>query len=71
MNKRALKAVRNDIRAATVNMRVLLSEDGQGWEFGDQGLKDMYLKLLRMGALLDERIEEGRARDADQGRDEG
>lgn len=71
MNKRALMALRNEIRAARDNMRVLLSEDGTGWDFPDGALADMYVQLLRMYTMLDGKIKEGRARDADQGRDEG
>lgn len=71
MNKRALMALRNEIRAARDNMRVLLSEDGTGWDFPDGALAGMYTQLLRMCTMLDGKIEKGRAWDADQGRDEG
>lgn len=71
MNKRALMALRNEIRAARDNMRVLLSEDGTGWDFPDGALAGMYTQLLRMCTMLDGKIEKGRERDADQGRDKG
>ena len=68
MNKRALKAIKNEVFLLLANMRVLASE---GWEFQDRELGEMYLQLLRMGTMLDRKIKEGSARDADQGRDEG
>ena len=71
MNKRALMALRNEIRAARDNMRVLLSENGAGWDFPDGALAGMYTQLLRMCTMLDRKIEKGGERDADQGRDEG
>lgn len=71
MNKRALMALRNEIRTARDNMRVLLSENGTGWDFPDGALADMYTQLLRMCTMLDRKIEKGGERDADQGRDEG
>ena len=71
MNKRALMALRNEIRTARDNMRVLLSEDGTGWDFQDGALAGMYTQLLRMCTMLNGKIEEGGKRDADQGRDEG
>lgn len=71
MNKRALMALRNEIRTARDNMRVLLSENGTGWDFPDGALAGMYTQLLRMCTMLDGKIEKGGARDADQGRDEG
>lgn len=71
MDRKALTALRNEIRAARDNMRVLLSEDGTGWDFPDGALADMYMQLLRMGTMLDGKIEKGGARDADQGRNEG
>lgn len=71
MNKRALMALRNEIRTARDNMRVLLSEDGTGWDFPDGALAGMYTQLLRMCTMLNGKIEEGGKRDADQGRDEG
>lgn len=71
MNKRALMALRNEIRTARDNMRVLLSEDGRGWDFQDGALAGMYTQLLRMCTMLDGKIEKGREWDADQGRDEG
>lgn len=71
MNKRALMALRNEIRTARDNMRVLLSEDGTGWDFPDGALAGMYTQLLRICTMLDRKIEEGGKRDADQGRNEG
>lgn len=71
MNKRALMALRNEIRTARDNMRVLLSENGTGWDFPDGALADMYTQLLRMCTMLNRKIEKGGERDADQGRDEG
>ena len=71
MNKRALKAIENEVYMLLNNLRVLASADGIGWEFRDPELGDMYRQLLHMGVMLDKKIEEGRARDADQGRDEG
>lgn len=71
MNRRALIALRNEIRAARDNMRVLLSENGTGWDFPDGALADMYTQLLRMCTMLDRKIEKGGERDADQGRDKG
>lgn len=71
MNKRALKAIKNEVFLLLANMRVLASEDGEGWEFQDRELGEMYRQLLRMCTMLDRKIKEGGARDADQGRDEG
>ncbi len=71
MNRRALMALRNEIRAARDNMRVLLSENGTGWDFQDGALAGMYTQLLRMCTMLDGKIEKGGEWDADQGRDKG
>ena len=71
MNKRALKAIENEVFLLRDNLKVLGSEDGMGWEFRDRELVDMYMQLLHMGVMLEKKIKEGSGRDADQGRDKG
>ena len=71
MNKRALKAIENEVFLLRDNLKVLGSEDGMGWEFRDRELVDMYMQLLHMGVMLEKKIKEGSRRDADQGRATG